>query len=100
MNDKEMRLNMIKLLAIGIKHANAIISNDEFCYRDLIGEIFNDKNGKPASIEEILENLNNFEDVNYKEEDMKSREYGLKIRKNSLTIDLLKKTMEDLITIE
>ena len=100
MTDKEMRLNMIKLFAIGIKYANAGISDDDFYYSDLIGEIFDDKYGDPASVEEIFEKLSHFENVSHIDERKKLKEYVSKIRKNNETIELLKTRMNDLKTIE
>ena len=100
MSNEEMRMNMIKLFAIGVKYANAGISDNDFYYRDLIGEIFDDKNGNPASIEDIFERLSNFEDVNHIEERKKLRGYISKIRNNNETIELLKSRMNDLEVIE
>lgn len=35
MNDKNIRMNMIKLFGLGIKYANAGIVGDDFFYSDI-----------------------------------------------------------------
>lgn len=100
MNEKEMRINMIKLFAIGIKYANAGISNDNFYYRDLIAELFDTEEGEPASVEEIFKKLSDFENVNHVEERKKLSKYISDIRNNNETVGLLKTRMDDLKIIK
>ena len=94
MTEKEKRINMIKLFALGIKYANAGITENDFCYSNLMEDIFNTY-GKPATTEEIFNRLNNYE-VNHVEERRELRNHISNIRNNNRTIKLLKTRMEDL----
>lgn len=96
MSDKEMRLNLIKLFAIGVKYANAAIIDDDFFYRDIIEEIFDKENGEPASVEEIFDKLNVFESVDQIEERKKLKGYVAKIKNNNNTIELIRTRIDDL----
>lgn len=94
MTEKEKRVNMIKLFALGVKYANAGITKNDFYYSDLIEDIF-DTDGEPATTEEIFTRLNNYE-VNHVEECRELRNHISSIRINNETIELLKTRMEDL----
>lgn len=100
MSEKEKRINMIKLFAIGIKYANAGISDDDFYYKDLIAELFDTKDGESATVEEIFKRLSDFENVNQVEERKTLSKHISDIRNNNETIELLNKRMGDLKIIK
>ena len=95
MNGKEMRINMIKLFALGVKFANAKLAFDEWSYRDIISEIF-DTNDEPATVEEIISRLDKIENINYIEECRKLCRTANKIRETNVMIELIKKRVEEL----
>ena len=80
MDDKSMRRNMIKIFALGIRYANAGMSEDAFFDSDVVEEIFDDK-GEPASIETIMGRLDAIS-IDYRQERQSTRELGYKIKKN------------------
>lgn len=94
MTEKEKRLNMIKLFALGIKYANAGITDDDFYYSNLMQDIF-DTDGESASVEEIFERLDAYE-INQVEERKVLKGHISRIRRNNETIEWVKTRMEDL----
>ena len=95
MTNKEMRLNMIKLFALGIKYANATIEDDDWAYTDIFGKIF-DTNDEPATIEEIFDRLSRYENISHIEERKKISRTAYKIRQTNEMIELIKGRIDDL----
>lgn len=69
MDDKNMRINMIKIFGLGIKYANAGITGDDFFYSNVFEDLF-DEGNEPATVEQIMKRLDNMSG-NYIEEKKK-----------------------------
>lgn len=90
MDDKNMRINMIKIFGLGIKYANAGITDNDFFYSNIFEGLF-DNIDEPATVEQIMRRLDNICNGNngsqiiciqayYPEQavDLVTRKYGLK----------------------
>lgn len=94
MNDKNIRMNMIKLFGLGIKYANAGIVGDDFFYSDIFEDLFDDGD-EPATVEQIIKRLDNIS-CNYIEEKKKTSRISSTIRKNNEIIELLQEKIPEL----
>lgn len=94
MNDKNIRMNMIKLFGLGIKYANAGIVGDDFFYSDIFEDLFDDGD-EPATAEQIIKRLDNIS-CNYIEEKKKTSRISSTIRKNNEIIELLQEKIPEL----
>lgn len=98
MDDKNMRMNMIKLFGLGMKYANAGIVGDDFFYSNVFEDLFDDGD-EPATAEQIIKRLDNIS-CSYIEEKKKTSRIASTIRKNNETIELLQKKIPELNKIE
>lgn len=94
MNDKNIRMNMIKLFGLGIKYANAGIIGDDFFYSDIFEDLFDDGD-EPATVEQIIKRLDNIS-CSYIEEKKKTSRISSTIRKNNEIIELLQEKIPEL----
>lgn len=94
MNDKNIRINMIKLFGLGIKYANAGVVGDDFFYSDIFEDLFDDGD-EPATVEQIIKRLDNIS-CNYIEEKKKTSRISSTIRKNNEIIELLQEKIPEL----
>lgn len=94
MNDKNIRMNMIKLFGLGIKYANAGIVGDDFFYSDIFENLFDDGD-EPTTAEQIIKRLDNIS-CNYIEEKKKTSRISSTIRKNNEIIELLQEKIPEL----
>lgn len=99
MSDKEMRLNMIKLFALGMKCVNDSMENSHTLTdsaSDYIDLIFDERNGDPSSIDKILERLDNYKDVNHIDENKRTKNLVNKIYQNNQAIEAIKERIDKL----
>ena len=94
MDDKNMRMNMIKLFGLGIKYANAGIVGDDFFYSNVFEDLFDDGD-EPATVEQIIRRLENIS-CSHIEEKKKTSKISSMIRKNNEIIELLQEKIPEL----
>ena len=94
MDNKNIRMNMIKLFGLGIKYANAGIVGDDFFYSNVFYDLF-DEGDEPATVEQIMKRLDNMS-CSYTEEKKKTLRIASMIRKNNEVIELLQKKIPEL----
>ena len=94
MDEKNIRINMIKLFGLGIKYANAGIVGDDFFYSNVFYDLF-DEGDEPATVEQIMKRLDNMS-CSYTEEKKKTSRIASMIRKNNEVIELLQKKIPEL----
>lgn len=58
MENKNIRMNMIKIFALGIKYANSGIVDDDFFRSNMFEDLFDDGD-EPATFEQIMTRLDN-----------------------------------------
>ena len=98
MDDKNMRMNMIKLFGLGIKYANAGIVGDDFFYSNVFEDLFDDGD-EPATVEQIIRRLENIS-CSHIEEKKKTSRIASTIRKNNEIIELLQEKIPELNKIK
>lgn len=94
MDEKNMRINMIKIFGLGIKYANAGVVNDDFFYSNVFEDLF-DEGDEPATVEQIMKRLDNMS-CSFIEEKKKISRLATRIRKNNEVIELLQKKIPEL----
>lgn len=94
MDNKNIRINMIKLFGLGIKYANAGIVGDDFFYSNVFYDLF-DEGDEPATVEQIMKRLDNMS-CSYIEEKKKTSRIASMIKRNNEVIELLKKKIPEL----
>ncbi len=94
MDDKNMRINMIKIFGLGIKYANAGITDNDFFYSNIFEDLF-DNRDEPATVEQIMRRLDNIS-CNYFEEKRQTSKIASTIRKNNEVIELLQEKIHEL----
>ena len=93
MDEKNMRMNMIKIFVTGMKYANAGII-DDFFYSNVFEDLF-DEGDEPATVEQIMKRLDNMS-CSFIEEKKKILRIASMIRKNNEVIELLQKKIPEL----
>lgn len=94
MDNKNMRINMIKIFGLGIKYANAGITGDDFFYSNIFEDLF-DEGNEPATVEQIMKRLDNMSG-NYIEERKETLKIASMIRKNNEVIESLQEKIPEL----
>ena len=94
MDEKNMRMNMIKIFVMGMKYANAGIIDDDFFYSNVFEDLF-DNGDEPATVEQIMKRLDNVS-CSFIEEKKKISRLATRIRKNNEVIELLQKKIPEL----
>ena len=97
MDNKNIRINMIKIFGLGIKYANAGIVDDDFFYSNVFEDLFDDGD-KPATFEQIMTRLDNIS-CSYIEEKRQTSRIASTIRKNNKVIELLQNELPKLSKI-
>lgn len=94
MDNKNIRMNMIKIFGLGIKYANAGIVGDDFFYSNVFEDLF-DEGDEPATAEQIMERLDNMS-CSYIEEKKETLRIASMIRKNNKVIESLQERIHEL----
>ena len=97
MDEKNMRINMIKIFVTGMKYANAGIIDDDFFYSNVFEDLF-DEGDESATVEQIMKRLDNVS-CSFIEEKKKISRLATRIRKNNEVIELLQKNITELSKI-
>ena len=98
MDNKNLRMNMIKIFGLGIKYANAGVVGDDFFYSNVFEDLFDDGD-EPATFEQIMERLDNMSG-SYIEEKRQTSRIASTIRRNNEVIELLQNKLPELSKIE
>lgn len=98
MENKNIRMNMIKIFALGIKYANSGIVDDDFFRSNMFEDLFDDGN-EPATFEQIMTRLDNIS-CSYIEEKQQTSRIASTIRRNNEVIELLQNKLPELSKIE
>ena len=94
MNNKKIRINMIKIFALGIKYANAGIVDDDFFHSNMFEDLFDDGDD-PATFEQIMERLDSIS-CSYREEKRQTLRIASNVRRNNEIIELLQNKLPEL----
>lgn len=94
MDEKNMRMNMIKIFGLGIKYANAGIADDDFFHSNMFEDLFDDGD-EPATFEQIMERLDNIS-CSYREEKRQTLRIASSVRRNNEIIELLQEKIPKL----
>ena len=97
MENKNIRMNMIKIFGLGIKYANAGIIGDDFFYSNVFEDLFDDGD-EPVTTEQIMKRLDNIS-CSYIEEKRQTTRIAYTIRKNNEVIELLQNKLPELSKI-
>ena len=103
MDEKTLRLNMIKVFALGMKCVNDAIENSETqtdSAIDYIDMIFSESDGTPSYINEILDRLENYKNINHIDENKRTRQLTNKIYQNNQAIESIKQRVDKLCVIK
>lgn len=98
MENKNIRMNMIKIFALGIKYANSGIVDDDFFHSNMFEDLFDDGD-EPATFEQIMARLDNIS-CSYIEEKQQTSRIASTIRRNNEVIELLQNKLPELSKIE
>lgn len=94
MDEKNMRMNMIKIFVMGMKYANAGIVDDDFFHLNMFEDLFDDGD-EPATFEQIMERLDNIS-CSYREEKRQTLRIASSVRRNNEIIELLQNKLPEL----
>lgn len=97
MENKNIRMNMIKIFGLGMKYANAGIVGDDFFYSNIFEDLFDDGD-EPAATEQIMKRLDNIS-CSYIEEKRQTSRIASTLRKNNEVIELLQNKLPELSKI-
>lgn len=96
MDNHKIRINMIKIFALGIKYANAGIIDDDFFHSNMFEDLELFDNGdEPATFKQIMERLDNIS-CSYREEKRKTLSIASSVRRNNEIIGLLQNKLPEL----
>ena len=97
MDNKNIRMNMIKIFGLGIKYAKACIVDGDFFYSNIFEDLFDDGD-EPATFEQIMTRLDNIS-CNYIEEKRQTSRIASTIMRNNEVIELLQNKLPELSKI-